>query len=152
MTSTLLCAIATRACVALAFSAITAGAACAQSAPDDTLYRQLGGQPGLVALTDDFMHRLHEDLRMAPFFQDVDERDFKTKLAAQFCEVAGGPCRYKGKGMQTVHSEQNITRSNFNALVEVLQQSMDAQGIPFSVQNKLLAQLAPMHREIVNVP
>jgi hemoglobin len=29
---------------------------------------------------------------------------------------------------------------------------MDAQGIPFSAQNKLLARLAPMHRDIVNAP
>jgi hemoglobin len=36
-------------------------------------------------------------------------------------------------------------------LVEVLQQAMDAQGIAFGVQNRLLARLAPMHRDIVNV-
>ena len=27
---------------------------------------------------------------------------------------------------------------------------MDQQGIPFTVQNRLLARLAPMHRDIVN--
>ena len=46
----------------------------------------------------------------------------------------------------------DITKSNFNALVEVLQQSMDAQGIAFGTQNKLLAKLAPMHRDIINTP
>jgi hemoglobin len=35
--------------------------------------------------------------------------------------------------------------------VEVLQASMDAQHLPFATQNRLLARLAPMHREIVNV-
>ena len=35
------------------------------------------------------------------------------------------------------------------ALVEVLQLSMDAQGIPFRAQNQLLAQLAPMHRDTI---
>ena len=39
-----------------------------------------------------------------------------------------------------------------NALVEVLQDTMDAQGIPFRDQNRLLARLAPMHREIINTP
>jgi hemoglobin len=33
----------------------------------------------------------------------------------------------------------------------VLQRSMDAQGIGFTVQNRLLARLAPMHRDVVNV-
>jgi len=34
----------------------------------------------------------------------------------------------------------------------VLLQSMDAGGIAFGTQNRLLAQLAPMHREIINTP
>ena len=42
-----------------------------------------------------------------------------------------------------------FTKGDFNALVEVLQQSMEARGIPFGAQNRLLARLAPMHREIV---
>jgi hemoglobin len=45
----------------------------------------------------------------------------------------------------------DISKGDFNALVEVLQASMDAQGVPFATQNQLLARLAPMHREIVNV-
>lgn len=131
---------------------LAVGAAFAQTAADDALYRQLGGQPGLVALADDFMQRLLADPRMEPFFKDTDQKVFKSQLVAQFCEVSGGPCTRKGKDMKTVHSGQDITKSNFNALVEVLQQSMDAQGIPFGVQNRLLAQLAPMHREIINAP
>ena len=47
---------------------------------------------------------------------------------------------------------RGITRANFNALVEVLQEAMDAQGVPFGVQNRLLSQLAPMHRDIINTP
>jgi hemoglobin len=135
----------------LLVAALAAGSAFAQTAPDDTLYRQLGGQPGLVGLTDDFMQRLIADPRMNPFFKDTDQKVFKAQLADQFCEVSGGPCKLKGKDMKTVHSGQDITKSNFNALVEVLQQSMDARGVPFTVQNRLLAKLAPMHREIINV-
>ena len=133
-------------------AAAVAGAATALAGPDDTLYRELGERPGLVALTDDLMTRLLADPRMAPFFVDVDAPVFKAHLVDQLCEVAGGPCRYTGKDMKTVHGAQDVTRSNFNALVEVLQQSMDARGIPFRAQNRLLARLAPMHREIVNAP
>ena len=134
----------------LLVAVLAAGSAFAQPQPDDTLYRQLGGQPGLVRLCDDFMQRLLADPRMNPFFKDTDQKEFKAQLAAQFCEVAGGPCQFKGKDMKTVHDGQDVTKSNFNALVEVLQQSMVAQGIPFTAQNRLLAKLAPMHREIIN--
>jgi hemoglobin len=119
---------------------------------DDGLYREFGGQPGLVKLMDDFMQRLLADPRMNPFFKDVDQAHVKEELVIQFCEVSGGPCRRNGPDMKKVHSGVDIDRAAFNALVEVLQQSMDAQGIAFSAQNRLLAKLAPMHREIVNTP
>jgi hemoglobin len=118
---------------------------------DDALYQSLGQKPGLTALMDDFMVRLMADPRMQPFFKDTNQAQFKSQLVDQLCQVAGGPCQYKGPDMKTAHGEMDITKSHFNALVEVLQQSMDARNIPFSVQNKLLAQLAPMHRDVITV-
>ncbi len=131
--------------------AVCAPGSHAQTA-DDALYQQLGGQRGLVVLMDDFMTRLLADPRMNPFFKDVDQKHVKEELVIQFCEVAGGPCKRTGKDMKKAHAGFDIDKAAFNALVEVLQQSMDAQGIPFTAQNRLLAQLAPMHREIINVP
>jgi hemoglobin len=135
---------------------LVAGSAQAQSttlAPaDDALYQQLGAQPGLVKLIDDFMVRLLADPRMNPFFKDVDQAHVKAELVTQFCQVSGGPCRRKGPDMKQAHAGMDINKNNFNALVEVLQQAMEAQGIAFTAQNKLLAKLAPMHRDIINTP
>jgi hemoglobin len=135
----------------LAASAAFTQPAAAQ-ATDDTLFQQLGGQSGLVTLMDDFMIRLLADKRMGPFFKDADHKHVKAQLVAQFCEVSGGPCKLKGPDMKKAHSGMDVTKGDFNALVEVLQQSMDAQGIGFGTQNRLLAKLAPMHREIINTP
>lgn len=135
----------------LAVSAAFAQPAAAQTT-DDTLYQQLGGQAALVTLMDDFMIRLLADKRMGPFFKDVDHKHVKAQLVAQFCEVSGGPCKLKGPDMKKAHSGFDVSKADFNALVEVLQESMDAQGIGFGTQNKLLARLAPMHREIINTP
>lgn len=134
----------------LAASAAFAAPAAAQT--DDSLYQQLGGQPALVTLMDDFMTRLLADKRMAPYFKDVDHKHVKAQLVAQFCEVSGGPCKLKGPDMKKAHAGFDVSKGDFNALVEVLQQSMDAQGIAFGTQNRLLARLAPMHREIINTP
>jgi hemoglobin len=123
-----------------------------KSPADDSLYQAFGGRPGMVKLMDDFMARLLADSRMERFFKDVDQKHVKEELVVQFCEVAGGPCRRKGPDMKKAHDGMDITRGDFNALVEVLQQSMDAQGIAFAAQNRMLARLAPMHREIVNTP
>jgi hemoglobin len=140
------------ACIAVACIALAASNAFSQTATDDALYLKLGGQPGLVRLMDDFMARLIADPRMNPFFKAVDQKHLKEQLVLQFCEVSGGPCRRNGPDMKTAHSEFDIGKNDFNALVEVLQHSMDAQGIGFATQNLLLAKLAPMHRDIVNTP
>jgi hemoglobin len=118
---------------------------------DDTLYQALGARPGLERMVDDLWRRLLADAQMNPFFKDLEAAQFKRRLADQLCEVAGGPCRYDGPDMKKAHSGVDITRRDFNALVELLQRSMDAEGLPFAVQNRLLARLAPMHREVINV-
>lgn len=150
--NTHLLAAALLACAAALPPSTALAQASAAPARDDGLYQQLGGQPGLVKLMDDFMQRLLADKRMAPFFKDVDHAHVKAQLVDQFCEVAGGPCKLNGPDMKKVHAGVDINRTDFNALVEVLQQSMNAQGIAFSAQNRLLAKLAPMHRDIINVP
>ena len=136
---------------AAALAQPAAAPAKAASAPvDDTLYRDLGGQPGLVALVDDFVPRLVADPKIGHFFAKTDLPSFKARLVEQFCLVSGGGCRYQGANMKVAHEEHDIRMSDFNLLVEDLQVSMDARGIPFSTQNRLLARLAPMHKDIVN--
>lgn len=121
------------------------------AAPSE-LFQALGGRAGLVVLMDDFMQRLLADPRMRPFFEEADQKNIKEKLVLQLCEVSGGPCKYDGKDMKKSHEGVDIDKSQFNALVEVLQDTLSARGVPFRAQNQLLARLAPMHRQIINVP
>ena len=51
--------------------------------------------------------------------------------------------------MKETHAAFAIDKADFNALVEDLQIAMDRRGVPFRAQNKLLAILAPMHREVI---
>jgi hemoglobin len=130
----------------------TAPAVPAPLAPaDDTLLRALGGQPGIARIVGDFVPRLVADPRTAEFFKKTDQDHLKRMLAQQFCAVSGGACVYTGIPMKLAHHDMDISKGDFNALVEVLQASMDAQGVSFSTQSRLLARLAPMHRDIVNV-
>ena len=131
---------------------VMAAAVGAQTAPaDPALYRTFGEQPGLVKLVDDFMVRLLADPRTGPHFKETNQKHIKEQLVDQFCQVTGGPCVYKGADMKSAHADLDIRKRDFNALVEVLQQAMDAQSIAFPAQNQLLAQLAFMHRDIVTV-
>lgn len=145
--------------LALALAAAPAGAA--ERAPMDPapahpelrpVLDAFGGVAGLEALMEDFMLALLADPRTRPFFENVEHDRVKRQLVEQFCVILGGECTYTGRDMRESHEGHVITAADFNALVEVLQRSMDRRGIPFRAQNRLLAKLAPMHRDVVNEP
>jgi hemoglobin len=129
----------------------SAASAAATAPADDALFRALGGQAGIDAIVDDFVPRLAADPRTGEFFRKADQAHLKAMLSQQFCAVSGGACVYTGLPMKKAHTDMDIAKADFNALVEVLQASMAAQDVAFATQNRLLARLAPMHRDIVNV-
>lgn len=113
------------------------------------VFEDFGGEPGLTALMDEFMAVMLDDPRMRPFFENTDQPRIKRQLVEQFCAILGGGCAYSGRDMKSSHAGLGIDRADFNALVEDLQVAMDRKGVPFRSQNKLLAILAPMHREVI---
>ena len=119
-------------------------------APAAGLYEAFGEQAGIRTLMDDFVQRLRADARIGDQFKETNLENLAKQLSDQLCQLAGGPCVYKGPDMKTTHNNMDVTRAHFNALVEVLQQTMDARSIPVKRQNQMLALLAPRHRDVVN--
>jgi hemoglobin len=136
----------------LLMATVIALAALPAHAADDRLYRALGEQAGLAAAMGDFVDRLKADPQIGPFFQDVARKHLVTQLTDQLCELSGGPCRYEGETMKKSHEGLKIGSGDFNRLVEVLQDTLDARGVPFATQRELLARLAPMHRDVITRP
>ena len=116
---------------------------------DAGIFKEFGEKAGLVVIMDDFMVNLLKDPRTKTSFEKSDQKRIKEQLVDQFCFILNGPCEYKGAKMKPIHAEAGINRENFNALVEQLQFAMDKNNVPFRAQNKLLAVLAPMHRDII---
>lgn len=122
------------------------------SAADLAAFEAFGGKEGMVRLAHNLMAALMSDPRTREPFAKLSQarRDqVEARLADQFCELLGGPCTYRGPKMKNIHRGLGFTQADFTALVEDLQAAMDRQNIPFRAQNRLLAKLAPMHRDIV---
>ena len=127
----------------------TAAAPAATTAAPAGLYQALGEKPGITRLVDDFVNRVVKDPRIGGHFKDTKPVALKESLTDQICQLSGGPCHNEGADLKSAHADMDINKGHFNALVEVLQSAMDAQGIPFAQQNRLLALLAPMHRDVI---
>ena len=111
-------------------------------------FEAFGGKEGLVKIMDDFMIGLVADPRTTKFFNNEKQTFIKAMLVEQMCELMNGGCKYPGRDMKTSHANMRVNREAFNALVEQFQFAMDKHNVPFSAQNKLLAKLAPMYRDI----
>ena len=126
-------------------------AACAQQPPkDDSLYRDLGEQAGITRIVEGMLLNIAADPRIVRHFENIDIVRLRDKLVEQLCVEAGGPCTYTGDSMEESHKGQNLTPSDFNALVENLQDAMTAQGVGIPAQNRLLARLAPMRGQVID--
>jgi len=135
---------------------LAASAAAAQAPyPDDAVYRGLGGKDGIQRIVDTFFTIVLDDPRIRETFDGADIEQSKLRLAEQFCELAGGPCRftgkYKNRDMKSVHEDLKLNDLHFNALAEDLQIALERHAVATSVSNKLVAKLAPMRRDIVTV-
>lgn len=113
------------------------------------LYQELGGKSGVEAIVYDLIVRIADDDRVVERFRNVDISRFKHGFENYVCSVSGGPCEYTGESMQVVHAGHNYTDTEFNAIVELLIDAMEAQEVPVPTQNRLLAKLAPDYSDIV---
>ena len=115
----------------------------------DTLYDDLGAQRGIARIVDAAMTLYFTDPRLHADFDNINRSYLEPRFVTFLCVVTGGPCVYKGRSMAASHKGLHIDQARFDFVVEDLQTAMDRTGIPFWTQNRLLARLAPMERDIV---
>ena len=125
-------------------------AACtAPPAQEPTLYQRLGGASQVTRVVGRLIDRSASDARTRRSFDGVKLAALKESLAQQICSLAGGGCRYEGETMERAHRDAKIGASEFDAMVGILREELDAAGTDPGAKNELLRLLAPMKRDIV---
>lgn len=107
------------------------------------------GEAGVARLVENFVARITTDPRIADTFVSHDMVRFHRTLREQFGYILGGPVTYTGRDMESSHRDLGLQASDMGALVENLQAAMRDEGVSFQDQNRFLAKLAPMRRDVV---
>ena len=115
---------------------------------EETLYQQLGGQPAIESITKHLLDRILTNPKIDFLFEETDREDLHIKIVNQVCMETGGPCVYEGLDMVEAHSGMDIKYSEFDVFVEDFILAMEDAGIPFRLQNKVLAIFAPMREDV----
>lgn len=116
---------------------------------DAAMWRAFHGKEGVARIVDAFVARNAADPRIADIFRGQDLVRLRRVLKEQFCYLLGGGCTYSGRDMKSAHKDMGVQAADMGALVENLQAAMATERVPFAAQNRFLARLAPMKRDVV---
>lgn len=115
----------------------------------DAMWRAFGGSDGVDRLVERFVARNLADPRISDIFKGQDLVRLRRILKEQFCYILGGGCAYTGRDMRAAHKDMGVQQADLGVLVENLQAAMREGDVPFATQNRFLAKLAPMKRDVV---
>lgn len=117
-----------------------------------SLYRRLGGYDALAAVTDDFVARLLGDPKMAPYFEQVDDKGkqrLRQMVVDQLCAATGGPCIYVGADMPTAHKGLQISETAWTVAAGYLADTLDKFKVPEREKGEVLAFVISLKNDIV---
>jgi hemoglobin len=115
----------------------------------EDMLRAFHGREGIDRLVERFVALNIADPRIADILKGQDLVRFRRVLKEHFCYILNGGCDYSGRSMKDAHRNMGVQQADMGALVENLQAAMRAEHIGFGAQNRFLAKLAPMHRDVV---
>ena len=121
----------------------------ARPVADPALAAAFHGRAGIARIVNGLVERNIADPRISDIFKGQDLVRLRRTLTEQFCYLLAAGCRYSGRDMKSSHRDLGIQQKDFNALVENLQAAMRTERVSFAAQNRLLAKLAPMHRDVI---
>lgn len=98
-----------------------------------SLFEQLGGEPALREIVDDFVDRCFDDLMIGFMFQRASRDRIKRFEYEHAAQHLGGPVRYGGRPLDEAHGPHRIFGGQFarrrQLLIETLRDHAVAEEI-----------------------
>jgi hemoglobin len=123
-----------------------------------SLYDRLGGVYNIAVVVDDLIDRvmidprLNANPRVDEAHHRVSAQGFKFLATEMVCWASGGPQQYSGRSMGDAHRHLMITRHEFGAFMDDLQQTLDKFAVPHPEQEELKAIVESTRESIVVAP
>ncbi|MFO0952662.1 MAG: group 1 truncated hemoglobin [Isosphaeraceae bacterium] len=123
--------------------------------PRKSLWTRLGGEPAVKAVVHDFVGLAATDpkvdfLRGGKYQIDAaGVANLEKLLVEMVSEVSGGPLKYSGRDMKTVHAGMAITKEQFGAIAADLIAVLKKYKVPQKEIDELVGIIATTQKDIV---
>lgn len=120
-----------------------------------TLWDRLGGEPGVTKIVDDFVTLAAPDPKV-DFSRggkykptDADVAKMKRAIVEQISQASGGPLKYMGPDMKSVHKGMGITEAQFDAAGAHFKKALEKNKVAPEDVQKILDALGSYRKDIV---
>lgn len=119
------------------------------------LYERLGGGKAISEIVDEWMRLNLADNRIAPAFSRMTAQPerlgrLRRNLGDQLCEIADGPCTYKGPETRRGHAGLVFGDDQFLIFSDNLVHSLQKKNVAEREKNELLARFGEIKPDIVS--
>jgi len=115
-----------------------------------SLYQRIGGQPAIDAAVELFYKKVLADKRVNHFFEDVSMKKQRKKQKAFLAAALGGPIPYKGKDLRKAHASLDLKESDFGAIAEHLQATLEELKVDAKLIGEVMAVVATTKDAVLN--
>jgi len=98
-----------------------------------SLFDQLGGEPALRAIVDDFIDRCFEDTMIGFLFARADRDRIKRFEYQHAAKNLGAPVQYGGRPLDETHRPHRIFGGQFDRRRQILIETLRDHGVPDEV-------------------
>ncbi len=121
--------------------------------PDsNSLYYRIGGIKNITAIVDELLARLRSDQQLGRHWQNrgIDSiRMEKKYLIDYFCEISGGPYKYTGRDMLSVHKGMGVNEKDWKILIQHFLKVLSNAGVEQQISEELLEIISDSKNQIV---
>lgn len=117
----------------------------------ETLYQRLGGEERIASIIEDSIDRHAVNPVLAPRFRGKDLPRLKQLGIQFFCSGAGGPQRYEGRDLHSVHAGMNISEQELVAVIDDVVAAMHGHDVAPSEVKEVVAILYSLKSDVVRL-
>lgn len=118
------------------------------------LFCRIGGHACVQRAVDVFYNKVLDDYRVSRFFETVDMERQRARLLAFLTYALGGGTNYTGASMRKAHEhmvrDQGLNDEHFDAIVEIISETLTELGTPSPLINEVRAVLEATRSDVLN--
>ncbi len=116
-----------------------------------TLYDKYGGFTTVSKLVQTFYGKISESEDLAPYFEGIDTQKLMDHQTKFFSDILGGPVKYTGRELKSVHLGMGITEDAFSEVADLLEETLEDFEVEEDDIETIMAIVAGVKPDVVTV-